>query len=162
MTNRYQRRLFNRAWMEYQEIRLLLAEIRVLLGRLARPRQEGAEQPHDSGTGRLRQKLSELSDQLRRRLALEEANGEVAIAMACEPRLDAEVSSLASRRDRLERALSDLLDALEKTENAFTQFGGLENAFSQLSADLTNYLSDKMDVLRRSLLSARESASIGV
>jgi hypothetical protein len=102
-------------------------------------------------------RLSALLEQLRQCLAHEGASGEVAISLACDRRLDAEVSGLMVRQRRLEQTLNDLLEAFGTVKCPPAQFEQLETTLAEFSVDLADYLSDKRDALRRSLASIGES-----
>lgn len=154
----HRERVFSQAWGEHQQIRLLLGEIGLLFAQLVEAELERHEAAINTNRGDLRNRLSDLVGQLRRLLAFEGANGEVAIALACSQSLDAEVSTLTVRREKLERALSNFVDAF--ADNDDTCIGPLEGEFSLFLGDLANYLSGKLDALRRSLLSRRKPASV--
>jgi hypothetical protein len=156
MTTAHQQQVYEQASAEHQHIRLLLGEIRRVLGELSDTQSRLADEAPYPSRGPVLQRLSELVAQFRLRFEQEGASGEVEIALACDRRLDAEVSALADRRKRLEQTLSGLLDSFAKTEYLPAQFEPLENTFAEFSLDLLNYLSDKMDALRRSLSSTHE------
>jgi len=158
MGNRHQEQVFHRAWTEHQQVRLLLAEIEVVLRQLSEAQRDGVHVASGVTAGPLRHKLSGLGNELRRSFAIEGADGDVAIALACDRRLDAEVSALASRRKRLEQAVNNLVEAFTGADATSPQVAGLSTAFSELSGSLTRYLGDKMDALRRSLITSSRSA----
>ena len=154
----HRERVFSQAWGEHHQIRLLLGEIELLFAQLVEAERERHEAAINTNRGDLRNRLTDLVDQLRRRFAFEGANGEVAIALAYSQSLDAEVSTLTVRRENLERELSDFADTFANNDD--TCVGPLESQFSLFLGDLANYLSGKLDALRRSLLSRREPASV--
>ena len=151
-------RIFRKAWAKHQQIRLLLGEIQLLIAQLAEAGRERRDGATDADLSGLRHKLSDSIGQLRRCFAVEEADGEVAITLACNRHLDAEVSTLTVRREKLERAISGFVEALADNEHAC--IAPLETLFSQFSVDLANYLSDKLDALRRCMLSSQEPAAV--
>ena len=158
MGNRHQEQVFHRAWTGHQQIRLLLAEIEVVLKQFGEAQSEWVHVASGVTPGPLRQKLSGLGDELRRSFAIEGADGDVAITLACDRRLDAEVSALTSRRKRLEQAVSHFVEAFTSADATSTQVTRLSTTFSELSGSLTSYLGDKMDALRRSLITSSRSA----
>jgi len=162
MTITHQERVFKRAWTEHQQIRLILAEIQATLGQLSQTQQQQVDDTPHVVPKRLSRRLLDLINQLNNRFTYEGANGEVAITLACDRFLYTEVSALASRWKKLDRALRDLLEVLADCEDSDTQIERLGNAFPQLSSDVASYLSDKMDALRRSLVNVRESVSVSV
>lgn len=111
-------RIFSKAWAEHQEIRLLLGEIQLLIAQLAGAEREGRAGATNAEFSEFRHELSDSIGQLRRRFAAEGADGEVAITLACNRHLDAEVSTLTARREKLERALSALGEGLADNEHA--------------------------------------------
>jgi hypothetical protein len=146
---------------EHRHLRLLLVEIQNVIAEFSQAKSKQGGDASDTGCVPLRHKLSTLLEQFRRGFEQEGASGEVAITLACDRRLDAEVSALSDRQHRLERTLGVLLDALERTEDLRGQLGMLENALAEFSADLVAYSSMKMDALRRSLSEAREGSGHG-
>jgi len=151
-------RIFRLAWREHQQIRLLLGEIQLLIAQLAEAGRARRETATNADFSDLRHKLFDSIGQLRRCFADEGADGEVAITLACNRCLDAEVSTLTVRREKLERALGGFVEAIADNEDAC--IAPLETLFSQLSVDLANYLSDKLDALRRCVLSSQEPAAV--
>jgi hypothetical protein len=130
---------------------MLLVEVQKVFGKLSGTISEQAEARD------VTHRLSSLLEQLRQCLAHEGARGEVAIALACDRRLDAEVSGLTVRQRWLEQTLSDLLEALRTVKCPPAQFEQLETTLAEFSVEMVNYLSDKRDALRRSLATIGES-----
>lgn len=162
MTITHQEQVFKRAWAEHQQIRLILAEIQAALGQLSQTQRQQAYGAPGVIPKRISRRLLDLVNQLSKRFTYEGANGEIAITLACDRFLHTEVSALASRWKKLERSIGNLLDVLADCEDSDTQIERLGNAFPQLSSDVPDYLSDKLDVLRRSLVNVRESVSVSV
>ncbi len=160
MTTAHHDRIFQHAWAEHQQIRSLLAEIQGLIAESVETSREGPGEVARVSSSELRNRLSDLMDRLRRRFAFEGGNGEVEIALACDRSLDSEVSALAVRREKLGRVIDDLFEAFVSAEYASLSTARLQEALWQLLGDLAHYLSDKMDALRRSMLSNRERGLI--
>jgi hypothetical protein len=103
--------------------------------------------------------IRDLLAELRRRLALEGGNGEVAISLACVPRLAPQVSAATTQREVLERQIGQLA---EDKVNVHTesQVAEMTDLFPRVASGLKEYLSVRMDLLRRSLPCGRvENAS---
>ncbi len=156
----YHERIFKQAWTEHQKIRLILAEIQSVLGQCTQTQTQQADETRSAISKQLSHRLVDLINQLSKRFTYEGANGEVAITLACDRYLHSDVADLTSRWKRLERELRDLLDVCSAGDDSDILVERLGKAFPQLSSDLGNYLPDKMDALRKSLVSVRELVSI--
>ena len=159
MGDRHHERVLHRALREQRRIRLLLAEMELVLKRLS---ETQSELVHANGGGAfdlLRQEISDLGHELLAAVEIEGGDGDVAIALACDRRLDAEVSALASRRSKWEERLSSFVEAFSRANVTSTRTSRLCATFSELSDGLTSYLSDKMDALRSSLIASSRSVA---
>ena len=92
MGKRCQEKVFYRAWNEQQHLRLLLDEIEVVIKQIVKERGESVCFASCVIPKPLRQKLSDFGEELCKSFAIEGANGDVAITLACDRRLDAEVA----------------------------------------------------------------------
>jgi hypothetical protein len=143
--------VFAQAWAEHQQIRHVLAEIRQLLASLPAGRAEVTGRLDDVEATQLLRSVHDSLELLRRALALEGANGEVAIALACVPDLDGQVSATAVQRAALEQQIDQLAHGVHNVATE-THRTDVIQAFLRIAADLQEYLSSRSGMLRRSLI----------
>lgn len=158
----HHQRIFKRTWIEHQQIRLLLVEIKAALGQWIPERTQKNIQVREIGSMKLSRRLFGLLNQLYKRFSYEGANGEVAITLACDRYLHSDVSCLASRWKKLDRELRNLLEVYAKCDEPNKQLQYLREVFPDLAGEIARYLPDKMDALRRSLVNVRQLVSASV
>jgi hypothetical protein len=158
MTTSHQNHIFAQALAEHQHIRMLLGQIEGLFGHLEEKR---AGQPSSGQLDALQTLcgIRGLLVELRRSLALEGGNGEVAISLACDRSLDAQVSAATTRREVLELQIGQLAE--DKVDvHTESQVAEMTDLFPRVADGLKEYLSVRMDLLRKSLPRGRtEKAS---
>jgi len=164
MATSHHDRVFTQAWAEHQHIRMVLGQIEGLLGHLEEKRG-GQPSSGPLDVTQTRCGIRSLLAELRRSLALEGGNGEVAISLAREPGLDAQVTAATTLREVLQRQIGQLAEDSVDV-HAESQVDDIKALFSSVDNGLKEYLSMRIDLLRRSLSSGHwedgvtESASV--